>query len=1364
MDSISTSFTDNNTTYSVGAGLNLADTTFSIADGGVTNQMLEGSIKVSKLSSSNTPTVGQLPSYDNTTGGITWITASGTGTVTQIDSGNGLSGGPITTTGSIAINAPTCSGSEKLSWNGTAFICSSDVDTDTDTNNYPSSVAVTGTTTKTITLGRQGLTDLTATFQDLGTTYSAGAGLSLSGTTFSILDNYDDNFLTTATSFGGDVSGTVGAMAVADNSHNHDTSTISGLDISSDTNLSGDTEIVLTGDALSIAGAMTRDSEWNTVAKIETATSSNILTSGENNSLLTNDSGYITPSSSSALTNKTGNISQWTNDSAYITDGNTNWDNSYGFITDGNTGWDNSYGFITGVNYSEIANGSGVYLNYKPNNTACGEGQVLKYDATNNRWACGNDSGGTSDNNYPTSIAFSGTTTKTLTLQRQGLADLTATFTDIDTDTNTTYSAGSGLSLAGTVFSVADSYGDNFLITTTNFGGDVSGTYGAIAVTDDSHNHTSSTISGLDISSDTNLAGDTEIVLTGDALSIASSMTRDTEIANFITDGNTGWDNSYGFITDGNTGWDNSYGLITGVNFSEIANGAGVYLNYKPNNTACGLNQVLKYDNVNNRWGCADDTDTDTDTNNYPSSISFSGTTTKTLTLQRQGLVDLTATFTDIDTDTNTTYSAGSGLDLTGTTFSIPTGGVSNTMLTGNIAASKLVGTDIATVGTITAGTWSGTTITFGKGGTGLTSLGTANQIMGVDAGGTGLEYKTLTAGSNVTITPGAGSITISSTGGSGSQTPWTSNISAAGYTLYGNSTSGGSLLLDSTSHATKGNVILQPAGGNVGIGTTAPTSLLSINNPTASTDAINVVGNTAGENIVTIGQGANRVGVMALKYTGSTKIFLTSRGNSYFIGGNVGVGTTDLTSLFQVSQQTSGVGTVSNSAGGTTVTGVGTQFTNTFKIGDTITVNSETRTIATVVSDTSLTTDTWTGANSGKAYTLAGGARLSVMGNGNVGVGTTAPAYKVDAGGGSAGNDIRGYDVYTHDGSVHSFSDSRLKEVTGAYSSGLKQITALNPIFYKYKPGNPLNLSSDATVIGLVAQDLQKVIPEAVATGQNGYLTVTQGPIIYAMINAIKEENLQVESITTRLTSLEEKVSALGGSALGGESATLRVEGIDTRLASVETTSEGYSAELAQLEERLKELEAQEQASSSPEMRGGGSDASSETEGLNAEGLNSGDDTRSSTSTPSVFDHSPSSPGEKSLEELKNYIDAQLLALDLSAKLQGDIVTNLNLKNLTVISDATFAGDLKIEGHIVVGGDTAGKIVIPVGETEVKVIFEREYLEEPIVTATLVGKRDLLQENLKYLLTDKTTAGFVMAIDKPYGFDVEFDWHAFGR
>lgn len=68
------------------------------------------------------------------------------------------------------------------------------------------------------------------------------------------------------------------------------------------------------------------------------------------------------------------------------------------------------------------------------------------------------------------------------------------------------------------------------------------------------------------------------------------------------------------------------------------------------------------------------------------------------------------------------TYTAGSGLTLTGSQFSIASGTITNAMLAGSIAASKLVGSDIASVGTVTSGVWNGTAIDATHGGNGQTS------------------------------------------------------------------------------------------------------------------------------------------------------------------------------------------------------------------------------------------------------------------------------------------------------------------------------------------------------------------------------------------------------------------------------------------------------------------------------------------------------------------------------------------------------------------------------------------------------------------------------------------------------------------
>jgi hypothetical protein len=126
---------------------------------------------------------------------------------------------------------------------------------------------------------------------------------------------------------------------------------------------------------------------------------------------------------------------------------------------------------------------------------------------------------------------------------------------------------------------------------------------------------------------------------------------------------------------------------------------------------------------------------------------------------------------------TRALLTAGTAIGITNAAGSITinnTGVVSLAGTAGNITASAATGAvtvNLATAGT--AGTYGQvTTDTFGRvtsggpntvanGGTGLTALGTSNQILGVNAAATGLEYKTLTAGTGISITPSAGVLTI---------------------------------------------------------------------------------------------------------------------------------------------------------------------------------------------------------------------------------------------------------------------------------------------------------------------------------------------------------------------------------------------------------------------------------------------------------------------------------------------------------------------------------------------------------------------------------------------------------------------------
>ena len=71
---------------------------------------------------------GQVLKYN----GNSWACATdnageNSGTVTNVTTGAGLTGGPIVDTGTIAISAPTCDPtSQKLVWNGSAFSCQTD--------------------------------------------------------------------------------------------------------------------------------------------------------------------------------------------------------------------------------------------------------------------------------------------------------------------------------------------------------------------------------------------------------------------------------------------------------------------------------------------------------------------------------------------------------------------------------------------------------------------------------------------------------------------------------------------------------------------------------------------------------------------------------------------------------------------------------------------------------------------------------------------------------------------------------------------------------------------------------------------------------------------------------------------------------------------------------------------------------------------------------------------------------------------------------------------------------------------------------------------------------------------------------------
>ena len=82
-----------------------------------------------------------------------------------------------------------------------------------------------------------------------------------------------------------------------------------------------------------------------------------------------------------------------------------------------------------------------------------------------------------------------------------------------------------------------------------------------------------------------------------------------------------------------------------------------------------------------------------------------------------------------------------------------------------DIASTYAGQSSITTLGLITSGTWQGSTLSTQFGGTGRTTIGGANTILGVDTTATGLEYKTIVNGTGIGLGLTTQQITISNTG-----------------------------------------------------------------------------------------------------------------------------------------------------------------------------------------------------------------------------------------------------------------------------------------------------------------------------------------------------------------------------------------------------------------------------------------------------------------------------------------------------------------------------------------------------------------------------------------------------------------------
>ena len=128
----------------------------------------------------------------------------------------------------------------------------------------------------------------------------------------------------------------------------------------------------------------------------------------------------------------------------------------------------------------------------------------------------------------------------------------------------------------------------------------------------------------------------------------------------------------------------------------------------------------------------------------------------------------------------------------------------------------------------------------------------------------------------------------------------------------------------------------------------------------------------------------------------------------------------------------------------------------------------------------------------------------------GNVGIGTTSPSYPLHVSGSSGGISI----YATND--IAAFSDESVKTELQIIDNAIDRIKQING--YTYVRIDDL---SNIRRAGVIAQEVQKVLPEVVSENNDGTLNVAYSNMVALLIEGMKEQQSQIDELKQRLDNL---------------------------------------------------------------------------------------------------------------------------------------------------------------------------------------------------------------------------------------------------
>jgi hypothetical protein len=108
-------------------------------------------------------------------------------------------------------------------------------------------------------------------------------------------------------------------------------------------------------------------------------------------------------------------------------------------------------------------------------------------------------------------------------------------------------------------------------------------------------------------------------------------------------------------------------------------------------------------------------------------------------------------------------------------------------------------------------------------------------------------------------------------------------------------------------------------------------------------------------------------------------------------------------------------------------------------------------------------------------------------------------------------------------------WSDARFKKDIEPLSDALSDVLQLEGVRYNWKQSDfPDRNFPEGAQIGVIAQDVEKILPEIVLTDPDGYKSVSYEKLTPVLIEAIKEQQKQLDAQNKRIEELEKIVSGL--------------------------------------------------------------------------------------------------------------------------------------------------------------------------------------------------------------------------------------------